>query len=333
MEARPGGDAYVIVPRVNATLGRYQHVRRAGAVAAGALVLATMLGGAVGATGAARETCIGAAARDPVHPCTNPSPTISPPKGSVALYPATFDCRPTRHHPQPLCAFGVPARRATATVALIGDSHAQHWRAAVEVVAEARRWRGFSITIAACPFSAAVQYLPVARRRSCMTWYATARRWFKDHPEVSTVFVSQKTDTPVRAPGRSELEIKRDGFLKAWSGLPKTVKRVVILRDVPDPVNDTFTCLDQAVATGTPPLALACPTPRAAALRPDPAVTTARGAHSTRYRVIDLSSLFCTPRDCYPVIGGVQVYADIAGHITQAYMKTVGPYLLRRMGG
>ena len=247
------------MPRVNVTLGRYQHVTRVGAAIAGALVLAAMLGGGGRAAGAAGETCVGAAARDRVHPCTNSSATISPPKGSVALYPDTFDCRPTKHHPQPLCAFGVSARRATATVALIGDSHAKHWRAAVEFVAEARRWRGFSITVAACPFSAAVAYLPVARRRSCMTWYATARRWFKDHPEVSTVFVSQKADTPVRAPGRSELEIKRDGFLKAWSGLPKTVKRVVILRDVPDPLNDTFACLDQAVATGTPPLALACP--------------------------------------------------------------------------
>ena len=60
-------------------------------------------------------------------------------------------------------------------------------------------------------------------------------------------------------------------------------------------------------------------------------MTTARAVRSKRYRVIDLSSLFCEPRACYPVIGGVQVYADIVGHITQAYMKTVGPYLLRRL--
>lgn len=299
---------------------------------AGALALATLLV-AVGAATAAREKCVGAAARDPNHPCTNRSQTISPPKGSVALYPATFNCRPTKHHPQPLCAFGASAKRAKATVALVGDSHAQHWRAAVEVVAKARRWRGFSITIAACPFSAAVEYLPLVRRRSCITWYATVRRWFKEHPEVSTVFVSQRADTPARAPGRTEFQTKRAGFLKAWSGLPRTVKRVVILRDVPDPVNDTFECLDQAVATGAPPLALACPSPRAVALRPDPAATTARAVRSKRYRVIDLSSLFCTPRDCHPVIGGVQVYSDVSGHITQAYMKTVGPYLLRRMGG
>jgi hypothetical protein len=301
-------------------------------VIAGALALATLVGGA-GAATAARDTCVGAAALDPTHPCTNASPTVSPPKGSVALYPATFDCRPTQQHPQPLCAFGVPASRARATVALIGDSDAQHWRAAVEVVAKARRWRAFSLTIARCPFSAAVADLPSSHRRACVNWYAAARLWLHQHPEVRTVFVSQKAATPVRAPGRTELEIKRAGFMRAWRTLPKTVKRVVILRDVPDPLDGTFACVDAAVAAGTPPLAVACPSLRAAALRPDPAVAAARALHSRRYRVIDLSSLFCAPINCFPVIGGVQVYYDITGHITQAYMRTVGPYMLRRMGG
>ena len=308
------------------------HVRWIGAATAGALALATMLGGG-GAATAAGQACVGAAARDRLHPCTNSSPTVSPPKGSLALYPATFNCRPTRQHPQPLCVFGVPAGRARATVALIGDSHAQHWRAAVEVVAKARRWRAYSLTIARCPFSAAVVALPSSQRRACVSWYARVRVWLRAHPEVSTVFVSQRSATPMRSAGRTELEIKRSGFMRAWRTLPKTVRRVVILRDVPDPLDTTFACVDAAVAAGTPPLARACPTPRGAALRPDPAVAAARALHSRRYRVIDLSSLFCAARHCFPVIGGLQVYYDITGHITQAYMRTVGPYLLRRLGG
>ena len=297
-----------------------------------ALALSTMLAaGGAGATD--RTTCVGAAARDRVHPCTDRSRKVSPPKGSLALYPATFNCRPTKQHPQPLCAFGVSAKRARATVALIGDSHAQHWRAAVEVVAKARRWRAYSLTIAACPFSAAVIDMASSHRGRCVGWYAAARLWLRRHPEVSTVFVSQKAGTPVRARGRTELEIKRAGFMRAWRTLPRTVKRVVVLRDVPDPLDTTFACVDAAVAAGTPTLARACPSPRAAALRPDPAVAAARALHARRYRVIDLSSLFCTSRNCFPVIGGVQVYYDITGHITQAYMRTVGPYLLRRMGG
>jgi hypothetical protein len=121
--------------------------------------------------------------------------------------------------------------------------------------------------------------------------------------------------------------------VRAWSTLPRTVRRVVVLRDVPDPADDTFECIDRALASGTPRLGLACPTPRAAALAADPAYATARALKSRRYRAIDLTNLFCTPQRCYPVIGGVQVYADIFGHVTAAYMKTVGPYLLHRLVG
>jgi hypothetical protein len=115
--------------------------------------------------------------------------------------------------------------------------------------------------------------------------------------------------------------------------LPKTVKRVIVLRDVPNPLDDTFACIDATVAAGMPALGVACPSPRDGALQPDAAVAAAHALGSRRYRVIDLTSLFCTPRLCYPVIGGVQVYADIVGHITAAYMRTVAPFLLRRLGG
>ena len=148
------------------------------------------------------------------------------------------------------------------------------------------------------------------------------------------MFVSQRSDPPLSAvPRKTGAELEVAGFRRAWSTLPRTVKRVIVLRDVPDPVDDTFECIDEALAMGMPRLGVACPSPRAVALRADNAATAARALRSRRYRVIDLSSLFCTPRNCYPAIGGVQVYADTLGHITAAYMKTVGPYLLRRLGG
>ena len=311
--------------------GRPQAVRpRATLAAAAALALALLL--AVTAA-AAPATCVGAAARDPHHPCTNQDRTLRLKPGDVGLEPATTDCRMTSQKPAPVCTFGVSARSATATVALVGDSHALHWRAALEIVARARRWRGFSITTAACPFSAIVAYLPEFVRDACVAWYADAQAWFAAHPAVSTAIVSQTTRLDGAAPGRTDAELKRSGYIRAWSSLPRTVTRVIVLRDTPDPADDTFECVDRAQASGVPRLALACPTPRAAALRPDPAVATARALHSRRYRTIDLTSLFCAPRNCYPVIGGLQVYADTLGHITASYMRTVAPYLLRRLGG
>jgi hypothetical protein len=280
------------------------------------------------------QQCVGAKERDPHRRCTsNLNPTMSPKKDDIGLAPATVDCRPTSEKPEPVCTFGAPAGHAKATIALAGDSHALHWRAAVEVVANAKHWRGYSVTTAACPYSAVVEFLPGGLREQCINWYRDARRWLRAHPEVSTLFVSQTTHLDASAPGRTDAQLKRAGYIRAWSTLPRTVKRVIVLRDVPDPADNTFDCLDQAIAAGMPRLGRACPTPRATALSEDPAVRTVRALHLKRYRAIDLSSLFCTPKNCYPAIGGLQVYADVFGHITAAYMRTVAPYLLRRLGG
>ncbi|MDX6375792.1 MAG: hypothetical protein QOE98_95, partial [Gaiellaceae bacterium] len=236
---------------------------------AGAFALTALLAGA-GTAVAATTTCVGAAARDPHRPCTNLSTTVSPKKGSNAFYPWTFDCKPTLQRPRPLCRIGAPLRGARATIALVGDSHALHWRAALDVVAKAKHWRGFSITTAACQFSA----MKLARvfQELCVPWYAQARRWFGDHPQVSTVFVSQKSITAVApVPGRTDAQVRAAGFMRAWSTLPRTVKRVIVLRDVPNPLDDTFACIDATVAAGMPALGVACPSPRDGALQPDAA--------------------------------------------------------------
>ena len=82
-----------------------------------------------------RMPCFGAAARDPLLRCEDerlrmtvfPSPddAVLEPNSPCLLLGLTGLLNP--------CAFG-SQRPARATVALIGDSHASHWRAAVDVV-------------------------------------------------------------------------------------------------------------------------------------------------------------------------------------------------------
>ena len=82
------------------------------------------------------------------------------------------------------CEFGVPAAEARNTIALIGDSHAAHWRAALEIVAQQVKWRGISITRSGCPYTRAVARLDPAAaarpacagtRRSRAGWPPTRR--------------------------------------------------------------------------------------------------------------------------------------------------------------
>jgi hypothetical protein len=289
-----------------------------------------VLAGAVSAPAGAAPTCFGAAARDPAHPCFNPAIAVKPAVKDRDLVPES-PCKLTKQKPDPVCTFGTSAARARDTVALIGDSHALHWRAAVDVVAKHHRWRAYSITTAGCIFSEAAKLMGEGAREICIPWYQSAQRWFGDHPEVSTVFVSQNATTPVAiAAGKTNLGVKTAGFRGAWSRLPKTVKHVIVIRDTPDPRDDTLTCVSAAVAAGTRP-GTACATPRADALHEDTAVETVRQAKSRRYQSIDLTSFFCGPAKCYPAIGGLLVYRDILGHITVAYSTSLGHYLDRRL--
>jgi hypothetical protein len=293
-----------------------------------ALVVVAIAGAATAA--AAAPTCFGAAARDPRHPCFNASIAVKPAVKDVDVVPSS-PCRLTKEKPEPVCTFGTSAARATGAIALIGDSHALHWRAAIDVVARRNRWRGYSVTTSGCFFSTAVDLMGAGATEFCVPWYRSARRWFRDHPEVGTVFVSSNATTPVIVQaGQTSLSVKAAGFRGAWSALPRTVKHVIVIRDTPDPADTTFACVNAAIAAGRRP-GPACPTPRADAMRLDAAVATVQQLHSKRYQSVDLTDFFCGARDCYPAIGGLLVYRDIFGHITVAYSTSLGPFLLRKV--
>src|SRR3981189_1428461 len=113
---------------------------------------------AVAATGlaeSAQPRCFGAAARDPLHPCINSQLLRAvAPRPSAALLETDAPCSPFRR-PRVIsvCYFGGPATQARESIAILGDSHATHWRPALEVVAGAKAWRGASLTRTSCPFA------------------------------------------------------------------------------------------------------------------------------------------------------------------------------------
>ena len=65
--------------------------------------------------------------------------------------------------------------------------------------------------------------------------------------------------------------------------------------------------------------------PRKRALVRDPTVESALRLGRTP---IDLSSFFCSPSKCFPVVGGVLTHKD-QDHLTQDFARTLGPYILR----
>ncbi|HWI08448.1 MAG TPA: SGNH hydrolase domain-containing protein [Solirubrobacteraceae bacterium] len=279
----------------------------------------------------AEPPCFGAAARNPRYRCSNRDlrHAVMPPPSEAALTP-NARCAIVSMRVPYTCQFGVRAAIANRTVALIGDSHAAHWRGALEVVAQARGWRGFSLTRSGCPLSTAVPLLETKRRRSCQQWRGAVRRWFTRHPKVRTVFVSQLASAGVRAPrGRSREQYQIQGYIRAWRMLPKTVRQIIVLRDTPFSTDNSPLCVERAMRERRR-TDIACAVSRRKALRRDRAAIAARRDRSGRVHLVDLTHFMCSPRLCFPVVGGVLVHKD-ATHITSLFAGTLGPFLLKRV--
>jgi len=225
------------------------------------------------------------------------------------------------------CVFGAARRQAVRQVALLGDSHAAHWRAALVDAARRRGWHGVSLTKDSCPFTLAVPRVSKDSRRRCATHNAGVLRWLARHPQVATVFVSAHTGARiVRARGRTALQTKVAGHLAAWEALPSSVRQIVVLRDVPVHPARTAVCVERAAA-GRRDAGRECAVPRRTLIA-DPQQIAARALPRTRVPVVDASPIFCSAAACFPVIGGVLVNRD-TDHLTRRFATTLAPFVLR----
>jgi hypothetical protein len=304
---------------------------RAAPVAAVAVLIAAVVGStSVAATDPA--ACFGAAARDHPHECSRAASLPVTPDPAIADSLPGAPCKIVEKHDElSVCAFGRPAGDAVPTVALVGDSHAAHWRGALEVVAQAYGWHAVSMMRSSCPLSTAVRNLAEPKFTLCRHWKPLVFEWFREHPEIETVFVAGLTGgSGVRpAPGKSRWQTAVAGFRDAWRALPPTVKRIVVIRDTPKTRPDVTACVERAAAHQQQP-GRACSTRRADSLDPDPAFAAARARPSPRVHRVDLTRYFCGRWRCYPVVGNVLVLRD-QHHMTATYSTTLGPMLLRKV--
>jgi hypothetical protein len=301
------------------------------AVAGAAVLVGAGAGGTASSPRVTDQQCFGAAARDPEQPCRNAELTHSVvPRPSVAHRLPGAPCASIEHDGGvSVCEFGVPAGEATRTIALVGDSHAGHWRGALTAVARAKGWHGLSVTHTSCPLQKALRDLPEPRRSQCVHWKREAFRWFARHPEVSTVFVSGLTGGSGVVPsgGLDGFDTALNSYIDAWDALPATVEQIVVIRDTPKVRPGIDACVQRAIAQGMR-ADLACARPRRAALDPDPATAAAARMQGPRVRTIDLTRYFCDSQRCFPVVGGALVCRD-QNHLTAVFSTTLGPFLLR----
>jgi hypothetical protein len=257
-----------------------------------------------------KRACFGAAARDPELPCRNDARTAVPQPGNDPdmswVWPATED--PKGH------------------MAFVGDSHTYHWAAALRTLIDADRLGATRLSQPGCFFNTQVGGFS----QSCLDWYRGVIQWLRDHPIVTTLFVTASADTPVTVlAGQTYRDVKAEGFRQAFREVPPSVKHVIVLRDSTRSTQPALDCIDAAIAARTRRLEGLCPVPRAAALAQEVAIDAVKSMDDRRYSSIDLSRYLCRAASCYPVVGGVRTNADVWGHLYPSFTRTLGPYLLR----
>jgi hypothetical protein len=301
-------------------------VRRRGLVL---LLVATAVASFSAGDAPAATTCSGAAVVGPHAACAEASSgrSVTPSPATARTLPVSACAPVPAQSDPPVCTFGAAPDLATATIALVGDSHAAQWRGALAVVARAKGWHGYSMAHSSCPLQIAVRDLPEPRGSLCATWKREVFAWFSQHPEVHTVFVAGLSggSSVVPTRGRSRFATSVAGYADAWRALLPSVTRVIVIRDTPKAHIYTGTCVEHAVARHRD-AALACAVPRSRALDPDPAIAAAASMPANRVQTVDLTRYFCGRADCYPVVGGVLVLRDET-HMTSVFSTSLGPYL------
>jgi peptidoglycan/LPS O-acetylase OafA/YrhL len=259
--------------------------------------------------------------------------------GAPAALTLTDEDKPWFH--DPACEVGTGALPVTcrwsddpptARVALIGDSHAEHWRGAIHAIAEALNWEVVESLKGACPVTPA----PVLSFRGgamdpegCHEWGQRVIDALNEEPPdyiFTSAWAGEMTfgsDDPAES-----LAIGAQAFADTWRGWEERGSQVVVLRDVPATGGRH---IPECLVTH-PDAPTECARPRAEAVTPDALTEGAARAAADGVQIVDLTDFFCDETTCYPAIGGAIAYWD-RDHISAQFSRTLAPFLRERIDG
>ena len=220
---------------------------------------------------------------------------------------------------------------------LFGDSHAEHWFPALEMIANQEHWHLLTLIKASCP-PARVQVYNVTLKREdveCSLWRESAlQRIVQLHPNL--VILSEKDGLVANHAGPTGRENRAVSAQDWGEGLRSTVSyldshgvKTLVISDVPREGFDVPICLSRAAAHSW--AKQDCVLPREAALNED-----ARQAESTAVRgiktarLVDFADKLCTGLLCQSVIDGEVVFRD-SNHLTSNFARKLAPFLEREM--
>ena len=220
------------------------------------------------------------------------------------------------------CGFGAPENMAKRRIALLGDSHAGMWEAALATFVVPMGIRIRSFIASSCAITAddrsLASYLAPEYRDSCRSWRRTAEAAIIADKQIDTVVIAYNAYNQKIldvAGGWSEDDGR--GVAEILRRFRTAGKRVVVIDDVPDLPFMLPDCLARARTNNDPctvdqaQIPASTPLGRAVALMPPGEIA-----------YLNLKDVFCDGSVCHTVIGGIPAYMD-NGHISAPFARTL----------
>ena len=225
-------------------------------------------------------------------------------------------------------------RDAKTIVALLGDSHAEHWLGGLDRAGRERGWRIDAMVKGGCPVADMTEF---GRARSAR-WYrecaryreAMLRRVIAMRP-AAVVLSSWDHYIPRRGQAddwQVSPAMWQRGLRRTYERLTSAGIRTIVLRDVPHTDFDVPTCLSRRAARL--PFARACTYDRAASLSPLAVAAQNAAARGLPVRLIDMNDQLCDTPRCQVVRDRVIVFTD-DNHLTASFSRSVAPALGQRI--
>ena len=216
---------------------------------------------------------------------------------------------------------------AETTVALVGDSHAAHYMPALRAMAARHDWRIVLVRHNNCSPSAPTWQSPVKADMapSCQQWRQDLIDHLSRDERIDVVVTSSVAPRYGRLvttdEGRAQIE---DAFTTTWRSWVEAGKKVVVIADVPGTGETVGEAKECVAAAGTP--VDPCTSPRTEVVEHDAMAEAARDTPLTDVTLVDWTDMYCGPRECHSVIGGLVVYAGGA-HISRLFATSLTPFL------
>jgi peptidoglycan/LPS O-acetylase OafA/YrhL len=237
----------------------------------------------------------------------------------------------TLDDPRGACEFG--DTKAKTTIALIGDSHAEHWLGALDRAGKERGWKIVAMVKGGCPVADVSLIHPRRKRHytECGRYReAMVRRTIAMRPDA-VILSSWDHYVPVDGRGDSwqvTLDEWRDGLRRTYARFDAAGITTIAFRGTPRTWFDVPLCHSRRSAQL--PGAWDCTVARGEAFSVPGRVAQTEAAMGLRVTLLEMNDIVCPGQRCATMRNGIVMYTD-DNHLTASFSRSMAPQLGARL--